>query len=101
MIIQQGDVLLFKINAIAKNVKKLKHCVVAEGEATGHKHQIENGNSALFEDDENNMFLNVENETAIMTHEEHASVKIPKGIWKIKKVLEYDHFAEEAKEVID
>lgn len=100
MLIQQGDVLLFRVGELPEGVKKLNHCVVAEGEATGHKHQIVDG--VLFADDKDNMFVSVENDTpGVLSHEEHAPVKIPQGIWKIKKVLEYDHFAEEAKEVRD
>ena len=34
-------------------------------------------------------------------HQEHKTIEIPAGIWEIEKVVEYDHFLEEAREVID
>jgi hypothetical protein len=36
-----------------------------------------------------------------IVHEEHKPVTIPAGKYKVKRVQEYDHFAEEAKNVAD
>jgi hypothetical protein len=81
-------------------VKKIEGKKLAEGEATGHAHIIDE--SEVFE---------LENKTRIfdgtiqnvLTHEEHKSITLPKIGKKYVsgKVLEYDHFTEEAKQVQD
>ena len=36
-----------------------------------------------------------------VTHEEHGVIDLPVGTYRVRKVREYDHFAEEAREVQD
>ena len=96
--LQQGDVLIKKVSEI--NGKKLNHLILAEGEVTGHKHVIMEGDAELFEL-EGTLFLRVVSETATLTHEEHKPVILPSGDYEIGIVREYDHFSEEAKNVID
>jgi len=98
MLIQQGDVLIQKVNEVKG--KKLKHLTLAEGEVTGHSHKITEGDADLYEH-EGTLFLSVKSDKAVLTHEEHHAVEIPKGDYKIGIVQEYDHFAEEAKNVAD
>jgi hypothetical protein len=98
MFIQQGDVLIRKVNEIKGN--KLNHLVLAEGESTGHKHVITEGDAELY-DYEGTLFLKVKSEKALLTHEEHNAVEIKKGDYKIGIVREYDHFSEEARNVAD
>ena len=109
MLYQQGDVLIEKIDAIPSNVKEIEKngnakLVLAEGEATGHSHTIdtiEAPNTRLFAGiDIPDMFLQTSAKTTIK-HEEHHHIDIPAGNWKIRKVQEYDHFAEEARAVQD
>lgn len=95
---QQGDVLLRKVSEIQG--KKLKHLVLAEGEATGHKHQIIEGDAELYEHG-GTLFLRVTSETAVLAHEEHAYQTIERGDYQIGIVREYDHFAEGARNVAD
>jgi len=97
-IAQQGDVILVKVLEIKG--KKLNHLVLAEGELTGHCHQITKGDAELYEH-EGTLFLKVLSKTAELTHQEHKTIILPKGDFEIKRVREYDHFAEEAKRVQD
>jgi hypothetical protein len=46
------------------------------------------------------LYMNAPNGTTIV-HEEHDPITIPPGDYVIGTVLEYDHFAEEARKVID
>lgn len=98
MLIQQGDVLIVKVDKVLG--KKLKHLTLAEGEVTGHSHKITKGEATLCEEN-GVLYLHVESEKAVLTHEEHKTVEIPKGDYKIGIVQEYDHFAEEARNVAD
>jgi hypothetical protein len=98
MILQQGDVIL----TMVKNLegKKLCHLVLAEGEVTGHCHKISKGLAELFENG-STKYLNVKSDTAELTHEEHKKIIIPKGIYRVGIVKEYDHFLEESRNVMD
>ena len=61
-----------------------KRVVLAEGEATGHAHVAE-GTGLVFAGDE----LKVP-DSAVLTHEEHATRTIPKGDFEIRRVVELD-----------
>lgn len=101
-IYRQGDVLFILIDGepmIA--LRKLRHRVIAEGEATGHKHQFLKNTAVLLaqtaEDSETpeldegycpKYFLNVRKETEIV-HEEHHTVTLPVGFYSIVIQREY------------
>jgi len=95
--IQQGDVVIL---AGKVKGKKLNHLTLALGEATGHHHTITKGDAELYE---NNgvLFLKVNSDKATLTHQEHKTVEIPQGEYKINIVKEFDHFSEEARNVQD
>jgi hypothetical protein len=86
-IIRQGDVLLIpsKVSPIGT---KLLHLTLAEGEVTGHRHQISRGEAELFKEN-GTLYLKVLSPKAILTHEEHADVTIPQGNWEIRIQREY------------
>ena len=98
MLIQQGDVLIKKIDNIKG--KKLNHLTLAQGESTGHHHTITEGEAELYEDN-SILYLRVNSEEAILTHQEHNPVVIEKGDYEIGIVREYDHFAEESRRIAD
>ena len=102
MLFQQGDVLIesAEIPKLAKKVKSNGRLILAEGEATGHAHAIvETEKAELFEKD-GRLWLGVKEQTDV-THEEHGTVTLPPGDFEIRRVQEYDHFAEEARRVQD
>ena len=98
MLYQQGDVLITKVDEAQG--KKLDHLVLMEGELTGHAHRISKGLAELFESG-STKYLKVLSDEAVLIHEEHGAITIPKGIYRIGRVQEYDHFAEEARAVQD
>ena len=98
MLLQQGDVLIKRVTSIKG--EKLKHLTLALGAATGHHHTVTEGDAELYEH-EGTLFLKVKSENATLTHQEHLPITIPKGDYKIGIVQEYDHFAEEARNVAD
>ena len=79
------------------DVKKEINRVLAEGELTGHAHVADVGE--VTEVGGKKFFAT--KEPAKVTHQEHETVKVPPGEHRVERVLEYDHFAEEAKEVKD
>jgi hypothetical protein len=85
--LRQGDVLIIPSDT-ATTGTKLRHLTLAEGEVTGHRHRISNGEAELFERD-GVLYLKVLSLTAILTHKEHAQVTIPQGNWEIRIQREY------------
>jgi hypothetical protein len=104
MMYQQGDVILLSTTipetATKKTAKNNKY-VLAEGEVTGHMHAIHDVNACELFENNNDMYLRVLNESTTLTHEEHHKINIPTGDYIVRIVKEYDHFAEEAKKVVD
>ena len=104
--IQQGDVLLKKIDSLPEG-SKIKNAsdkgyVLAEGESTGHAHRITEIASDICRLYEKDGVLYVKALNSVnLTHEEHKQVTIPEGIWEVGIVREYDHFLEEARNVKD
>ena len=97
---QQGDVLLFSAEEVPAGAKKLAHLVLQEGEHTGHAHRVSSGLAELFETG-STKYLKVLSDEAVITHEEHKPVTLPKGTYKIGIVKEYDHFTEEIRQIRD
>lgn len=85
---RHGDVILERGAVLPATAKALPHQVLAEGEVTGHKHQITEGAATLY-DHEGTLYLRVESETAMLSHEEHASIALPKGDYRIRIQREY------------
>lgn len=104
MLYQQGDVLIETVNEIPEQATVIQPAqrgiILAEGEVTGHAH-VMNPVSATLLTDGMDRFLRVSSKTAVVEHEEHHNITIPKGDYKIRIVKEYDHFAEEARNVQD
>ncbi len=101
--IQHGDVLLKRIDKLPKGVvevpRKEGRIVVMEGEATGHHHVITAEPATLWEI-KGDLYLEVTAPVTI-THEEHKELPIPKGIYQIGRVKEYDYFSEMERVVQD
>lgn len=93
---QTGDVLYKQVEALPKGLKKLKGNLIHKGQ--NHFHRIE-GKFALYEGAAG-FFIKAEGKCAL-THEEHKTIALPKGLYKKDIVLEYDHFLEESRQVID
>ena len=102
--IQQGDVWIEPVEFIPEGCTegptKGEHFILAEGETTGHAHRIHEVAGVEFKEKDGMFYLQNKEELSVV-HEEHGPVTIPPGTWKIRKVREYDHFAEEARPVTD
>ncbi len=98
--IQQGDVLFKRIKFIPEGAKKLGHKVIASGEATGHAHTLAQDTSATIWEINGVIYLDA-TDSIIIQHQEHKAVTIPRGVWEIGRVQEYDYIEEMAKRVVD
>jgi hypothetical protein len=102
--LQQGDVLVKRIDKIPEGAKPVKPTekglILAEGEATLHHHVVDQELAELFEMD-GKLFLDVKAPSAPVKHEEHAKIDIPNGLYEIGRVVEYDVFAEAVRRVTD
>ena len=95
---QQGDVLFYRVDSLPLETQNKPDGIVAHGEATGHFHAIQGGK--VFEGVEGVLFVDAP-EGAIAIHQEHDPIHIGPGMFEIGIVREYDHFAEEARKVVD
>ncbi|MHC5725682.1 MAG: hypothetical protein ACYTXY_16405 [Nostoc sp.] len=86
-VIRQGDVILLPVQQVEG--QKIPHLTLAEGEVTGHKHQITEGKAELYEQD-STLYLRVFSESALLAHEEHKAISIPQGDWIVKIQREYE-----------
>lgn len=101
--LQQGDVLLAKVDEIPAEAVLTNTNVLQEGEHTGHAHRLD-GTTQDFEVFEmpttKEKFLKVLNPVALR-HEEHRAFKIEPGNYKIGIVREYDPFQKLVRKVVD
>ncbi len=99
MLIQQGDVLIDSCSIPdGLSVKSDNH--LAEGEATGHYHEAVGAGVSVLEGPDDSLFLSAPNGAEVI-HQEHATITVPAGDYKVRAVREYDHFREEARSVVD
>lgn len=87
---------------LPKGAKRKRNNHLAEGEATGHFHAAIAPDVKLYEHDEyeGGLMLAAPSGTEV-THQEHHTVLVPPGNYDRSIVQEYDHFAEEARAVVD
>lgn len=84
--IRQGDIQIIKVNTLPKNIKCLKRKELAYGEVTGHAHRVDVGE--LFETKNGELYLKVKELTKV-SHEEHKSITLLKGIYRIIQKRQY------------
>lgn len=83
-LVRQGDVLIFPAPKSVKAGKELPRedglVILAKGEATGHHHSFSEEGVTLYETEAlDDQLLVIEADGAILRHQEHAPIEIPKG----------------------
>jgi hypothetical protein len=100
--LQQGDVIIRSIEKIPDGVKQVSKTVrgfvLAEGEATGHAHVIED-DIEMYEKD-GVLFIKAHRPVTVK-HEEHKPIRLEKGNYEIGYVREYNFYKEEPRRVKD
>lgn len=96
--IQQGDVRLVPCAEPKGKRDLVQDGIVAHGEATGHKHRVTKGTVYKIDGE---LYVKADGSLEVV-HEEHGPlVKKETGWRKVVRVREFDHFAEEARQVAD
>jgi hypothetical protein len=101
---RQGDVLIIPIDVLPKglNVVPREHgrLILAHGEATGHAHAIASRHATLFRDPKlAAIFMQVSGGSVALEHNEHATITIPSGNYRVVRQREYS--PEEIRQVAD
>lgn len=110
---QQGDVLIQPVR-IPEGARKDAGRILARGEATGHAHRLTETSDGLLYEVNGTLYLKVGPGGVDVAHEEHKSFEAMAGQriaydpnhptdneYLVGPVKEYDHFAEEARQVRD
>lgn len=84
---RQGDLLIVRISKIPKGAIKQDSLVLAEGEATGHVHELDLGE--VYEKDGTLYFRVPQSKTATLNHQEHKSLSFETGEYKVIRQREY------------
>jgi hypothetical protein len=98
-LIRQGDILLTPVGALPYYIerdkrtarvkrKKGEGIIVAAGEATGHHHRIRTKSVVMYRDGINR-YIRVPEGGAELTHEEHETLMVPAGVYKVEHQREY------------
>jgi len=86
---RQGDILLVPIEEIPRGAKRVqpKRLIIAEGEVTGHVHELVGGKVELFEKAEV-VFAKIMSAPQLQ-HAEHATQTIEPGTYRVVRQREY------------
>ena len=96
-----------KDNLIPRDAQSLQEKAFAYGEVTGHSHSLQGVVGTDFQIYEKNgvRFCELKKESVELRHEEHHPQTLKKSEYskgiEVNIVREYDHFAEEARRVLD
>jgi hypothetical protein len=88
---RQGDCLVIACKEIPSNLKRTKMVTLALGEVTGHSHTIQTDGCVGYADSEDALaeYIEVKGQSAQLTHQEHSTIEIPIGSYKIVRQTEY------------
>lgn len=89
---------------LPKGAEKIasKSFVIAEGETTGHLHEVKvkEGTVDILRDSQGKLFIVIYGK-AILTHPEHKTIEVPSGTYKIVNEREYNWFEQAVQKVQD
>ncbi len=86
---RHGDVMVQEVAALPDVRRKAPHTILAHGELTGHCHRIAQPKTAELYDTPEGMFLHVTAEQASLVHDEHDTIMLPTGIYRVWRQREY------------
>ena len=91
MLFRQGDIFIESVSSIPPGAVKQPDLVLAEGEATGHRHRVDNAccSADLFEHG-GQLYLNVLTDEATVVHDEHDTILLSRGKYRVWRQREYD-----------
>ncbi len=98
-IARHGDLLIRNTKKIPSNLKPIDTVIIAEGEKTGHKHQLQ-GNVTVYKQEPNALYFEVKT-SAELVHQEHKTIQIPEGVYMVQQEREFNPFENIRRVVLD
>ena len=90
---RQGDVLIERIAKLPKNLKSIPRengrVILAHGEVTNHSHSIAESHAILYDEGNGASVLEVADALALLVHEEHATITLEPGVYRVRRQREY------------
>jgi hypothetical protein len=86
---RHGDVIIQQVSGLPDQRDPLPHLILAHGELTGHAHRVMPAAGAKLFRSELDMFLDISAEGLQVVHEEHASISLPPGVYRVWRQREY------------
>ena len=86
---RHGDVLIEQADALPKVREKLPHSILAHGEVTGHCHRIQESDDADLYSTSGGLFLHVRGPKVSIVHEEHTTITLTSGFYRVWRQREY------------
>jgi hypothetical protein len=90
MLWRQGDVYIETVSSIPEGAVERNSSVLADGEVTGHQHRIKDFRSAIVFEVRGQLFVDVLAEIADIVHEEHDTIRLKRGQYRVWRQREYD-----------
>lgn len=98
---RQGDVLLVKVDCVPNDAEAEKiadkQIVLAHGEVTGHSHRISAEHASAYQW-EGDRLIKVQEPTDLV-HEEHSSINLDPGVYKV--VIQREYTPSAIRKVVD
>lgn len=87
---RQGDVLIESVKKLPSGKHEaVESGVVAFGEVTGHAHRLQGKFELMRFVDDGSLGFRVLGGGAVLRHEEHGEIAIPKGTYRVRQQREY------------
>jgi len=86
---RHGDVLIATADSLPPGARKRPNLTLAYGEITGHSHRVKEPGAAELWESGGVLFLKVVDETATLIHEEHLTITLPHGLYRVWRQREY------------
>lgn len=86
---RHGDVLLMAIDQVPADARKVAGVILAHGEVTGHAHRIGTPDAAEMFELDGVRYLRITAPSAPLVHEEHATIQLPEGVYRVWQQREY------------
>ncbi len=89
MLWRHGDVLIASVDSIPQAATRQQHLILARGEVTGHSHRIADPDTARLFELNGTLYLDVVAALATVIHEEHHTITLPHGTYRVWIQREY------------
>jgi len=88
---RQGDVLIREVDSVPEGLEPWSggRIVLAEGEATGHAHAIEDAETQAWVGEKDAVWFEVRGLLTEVRHEEHDTIELPPGRYVATRQREY------------